>query len=329
MKKNIRVGFTGWWDSFDYTKNLMFDLLSRHYDVVVCDAMQADYVLCSLYAHELVDVPGIRIFYTAEAVVPDFNLYDYCIGFDNLTFGDRYLRIPNYIMNLKYKPDLDAVLSRASAVEPAISESFCCWVCSNSQGDTMRDRVFDLVSTYKRVDSGGLYRNNIGQQGRLPDKRAFLRQYKFSLALENTTYRNYCTEKIVEAFSCGTVPIYWGDPAVTEVFNPNAFINLMEFSTIEEGLQRIIDIDNDDSLYLKMRREPALRDSKYFDRTTRALESFLLSIIEQPFDSAFRRPDNQNTRYMRNILRMGYNAEKQKRSHFQRIKDRILSSLRK
>ena len=49
--------------------------------------------------------------------------------------------------------------------------------------------------------------NNIG--GAVSDKFAFQQKHKFSIAFENTSYCGYCTEKIVEAFVAGTIPIYW------------------------------------------------------------------------------------------------------------------------
>ena len=34
----------------------------------------------------------------------------------------------------------------------------------------------------------------------------------------------YVTEKIVNAFLAGSIPIYWGSRAVLEIFNPESFI---------------------------------------------------------------------------------------------------------
>ena len=37
---------------------------------------------------------AVKIFYTQENLCPDFNFADYGIGFEELTYGDRYLQFP-------------------------------------------------------------------------------------------------------------------------------------------------------------------------------------------------------------------------------------------
>ena len=58
----------------------------------------------------------------------------------------------------------------------------------------------------------------------MADKLAFQRQYRFSIAYENSRDPGYVTEKIVDAFAAGTVPIYWGDPLIKQEFNPDSFV---------------------------------------------------------------------------------------------------------
>lgn len=95
---------------------------------------------------------------------------------------------------------------------------------------------------------------------------------------------------MIEAFAAGTIPIYWGDPWVDKVFNSKAFINCHDFDTLQDVLSRIEEIDNDDERYEKMLKEPILIDAENMrDSKVRQLETFLLNIIEQPYESAFRR----------------------------------------
>lgn len=63
-----------------------------------------------------------------------------------------------------------------------------------------------------------------------------LRDYKYSIAIENGEMENYFTEKILDVFLTGTVPIYRGCPNIDEFFNPKGII---KFNTIDE-LQSII-----------------------------------------------------------------------------------------
>ena len=305
--KTKKVTFVGFWDTFDVKRNAIYRILEKHYDVELCDMEDADYSICSLYNSDFIETKGVRIFYTAEAVVPDFTLFDYCIGFDELEFGDRYIRIPNFLMNLKYEEDIAILLQRHNFNVRRAREIFCGWVCSNGNGDKARDVIFDELSKYKRIDSAGCYRNNIGQEGRVPDKRKFQKEYKFALATENTSYRGYTTEKLIEAFSAGGIPIYWGDPDVEHYFNPKAFINLSNYSSIQEGIEAVKRIDQNDELYFEMLSEKALNDDGFIEKKLSELENFLVSIFNQPIETAIRRPIGQTALKVENIVRAGLN----------------------
>ncbi len=304
-----RVAFVGFWDTFDVSKNSIYRILEKHYDIELCDCEEADYSICSLFNNDFINSKGVRILYTAEAIAPDFTLFDYCIGFDELQFGDRYIRIPNYLMNQKYEEDINLMLNRHTVSKTAPRQKFCAWVCSNGNGDEARDVIFDKLSQYKRVDSAGCYRNNIGISGRVPDKRKFQEQYKFALATENTSYRGYTTEKLVEAFSAGCIPIYWGDPDVVNYFNPKAFVNLNSFSSLEDGLEEVKRIDKDNDLYYSMLAEKVLNDEKYIEKSMLSLERFLIHIFDAPIDIAYRRPKGQSAQKIENAIKFGLKNE--------------------
>lgn len=304
MKELKKIAFVGFWKGFDVEQNLIFKILSKHYDLKICDRRSADYSICSLYNDDFIDATGIRIFYTAEAVAPDFTLFDYFIGFDELKFDDRYVRVPNYVMNLKYQDDIN-LLMRRHKDRHHDREKFCCWVCSNGSGDETRDVIFDKLSNYKKVDSGGRYRNNVGCDGGVCDKRAFQENYKFSLAVENTSYRGYTTEKLVEAFAAGGIPIYWGDPDVTKEFNPKAFVNLMDYSSIDEGIEVVKKIDQDDELYNEMVSQRALINQNSMEKSIDELEAFLINIFDQPIKEAYRRPHGQTAIWVNKMAQAG------------------------
>lgn len=46
--------------------------------------------------------------------------------------------------------------------------------------------------------------------GKTENKQKTLREYNFVIAFENSDYPGYITEKIIDAFRAGTVPLYWG-----------------------------------------------------------------------------------------------------------------------
>ena len=53
-----------------------------------------------------------------------------------------------------------------------------------------------------------------------------LRDYMFSVGIENAVYDIYFTEKLTDCFACGTIPIFYGCKGVTEYFNEDGIIFL-------------------------------------------------------------------------------------------------------
>lgn len=69
-----------------------------------------------------------------------------------------------------------------------------------------------------------------------------LKEYKFSIAIENCQESGYYSEKIVDCFATGTVPIYFGDPQIGNIFNEEG---ILSFSSVEElELMLSIGLDN-------------------------------------------------------------------------------------
>jgi hypothetical protein len=73
-----------------------------------------------------------------------------------------------------------------------------------------------------------------GRSTFIETKEQGLIDYCFSIAMENDNYPNCITEKITDCFATGTIPIYWGTPAVSEFFNDNGIIFLTNDFQIEK-----------------------------------------------------------------------------------------------
>lgn len=58
----------------------------------------------------------------------------------------------------------------------------------------------------------------------IKDKTDGLKDYAFSFAIENCSERGYYTEKLLDCFLTGTIPIYWGDPGIETIFDKNGII---------------------------------------------------------------------------------------------------------
>lgn len=285
MKKQvIKLGYIDFGSTFDPKQDWFYKLLSQKYQIELSDS--PDYLIYGLFGMKHHTYNCVKIFHTGENMVPNFNCCDYALGFHYILFGDRYMRLPLWRLGLK--PNAQKVIRPKLTNQAALQRKFCAMVVSNmKQTDGIREEFFEKLSRYKTVDSGGRYKNNVG--GPVSDKKAFLQNYKFSLAFENTSSLGYCTEKLMDAFQAGTVPIYYGDPSVAQDFNAKAFINCHDYNSIEEVIEAIRRLDEDDEAYLAMLKEPIFPNDKIPEQySTETILSFFDAIFRQPLSKAVR-----------------------------------------
>lgn len=70
--------------------------------------------------------------------------------------------------------------------------------------------------------------------GKCDDKLEVLSEYRFCLCFENMDASGYVTEKIVDCFVAGTVPLYWGARDIKKIIPPDCFIDIRDFSSFED-----------------------------------------------------------------------------------------------
>uniref|UniRef100_UPI001E2899DF glycosyltransferase family 10 domain-containing protein n=1 Tax=Helicobacter pylori TaxID=210 RepID=UPI001E2899DF len=252
-----------------------------------------------------------RVFYTGENEAPNFNLFDYAIGFDELDFNDRYLRMPLYYAYLHYKaeivndttspyklktdslytlkkpshkfkenhPHLCALIHNES--DP-LKRGFASFVASNPNAP-IRNAFYDALNAIEPVAGGGSVKNTLGYK--VKNKNEFLSQYKFNLCFENSQGYGYVTEKIIDAYFSHTIPIYWGSPSVAKDFNPKSFVNVHDFNNFDEAIDYIRYLHAHQNAYLDMLYENPLNtlDGKagfYQDLSFEKILDFFKNILE-------------------------------------------------
>ena len=85
-------------------------------------------------------------------------------------------------------------------------------------------------------------------------KLAALEPYRFSVVIESVRARSYFSEKLIDCFALGVMPIYWGCPGIDRFFNPWGMI-------VCSSLEEIIEAVKEVSLKLYQQRLPAIREN--------------------------------------------------------------------
>lgn len=172
----VRVNFAGFWNSFDKENNMFTRILRKHFHVEISD--KPDFLICSNRGKpfEYMKHECVRIMFMGENLSPDWTVLDYCIGFDHMEFGDRYLRFPFAFYNDNGKPWCPEKLKKERAMDILQSKKyFCNFIYHHPSAHEMREKLFHALEKYKSVYSPGDYLNNVnnsrgGLHGRKKEK---------------------------------------------------------------------------------------------------------------------------------------------------------------
>ena len=264
------------------------------------DETNPDYLIYATFGCEHIlyqDNKTINIPFFTENQLPDLNFADYAVGLGHINHLDRYFVFPYFVYELtirNIKPkDLDIIRNRVYKYENR--KKFCAGVITNPVG--FRLYFIKELNKRKKIDMGGRFNNNVG--GFVRDKIKFLSEYKFSIAMENSEGDGYISEKIVDSFLAGTIPIYFGDYMIDEYINPKSFILIRNQRDMDKKIDYIMRIDNDDNLYRSILKEKVFIDEFFIDNINNERKKFLLPIFEQKKEYA-KRVDNYHFDYKKN-----------------------------
>jgi hypothetical protein len=131
----------------------------------------------------------------------------------------------------------------------------------------------EFLKTHK--DKVDVYGSCIGMF--LDDKIQSLKDYRFQIVIENCQTAGYYSEKLVDAFGSYTIPIYWGDPTITKVFDTSGML-------ICENLDKIKAVVN--SIY-----ESPEKAAKFYNDSIEHIENNykLASIWKSPEDYIYEK----------------------------------------
>lgn len=262
MKPILKLGFVDYFKPID---EFFTHVLSQEFYVIRDDQNPEYLIFCDenfgVENRKFDSNPKVtKIFYTGENRRPWNYSCHHAISFEHME-GPQFYRLPLYVVDewvYTQKLGMASIFhARMRKYEP-IPEKFCSFIVKNGACEE-RNKMFDLLSKYKRIDSPGIWKNNCP---RFDDtnlfmfhvnKIKFMKERKFNLCYENSSYPGYATEKLYQALYAGTVPIYWGSPTIAIDFNPKAFVNRHDFDEDYEMFQYIEYLDNKPSAYDEMR----------------------------------------------------------------------------
>lgn len=259
--------YTDFWPNFDDGHNMhicnprlfwprFFESNFTKEDLANVDVIEISSVFGKTKPRPLLSEHGrtLRVSWSGESQCRDTNNYDINFIMRPSDFHQcvvcltllEYTMLDNPMLPLLARPD-------------GPKSKFCVFVVTNGNCST-RNRFFELLNKYKKVDSCGKFQNNTGilapcnnpEQNDYP-LLPFLNEYKFMICFENTSLPMYLTEKLYYAWKAKTIPIYWGAQEITWL-NPAAFLHLKD--DMDSIVERVIYLDTHMQEYQQMLEEP-------------------------------------------------------------------------
>lgn len=285
------VYVNGFWNGFvdktdanhiEFFENILKKTKLSNYKITN-NIVQANVLLESCFGNSVLGVKYWKhsIFYSGEPFVSNVNEYqinkhrvDHTkesykslnVNHNIILFSEKtnhnIINLPLFVYYIYGNNFIDKLIARPLITK--VPTNFCCFIVSNGQSHT-RNKMFQLLNSYKKVDSYGNFANNMGMNLKFDywteNFRKFISNYKFIICFENSKFGTYSTEKIVNPYLSGIIPIYWSSKEIKNVFNENTMLFLEDetetsFQTI---LEKVKELDCSDDKYLKFVNRPVFK----------------------------------------------------------------------
>jgi hypothetical protein len=281
----MKVCFSDFWAPFDQNNNFFINTLKEMYEnVEVVYPEDADIMFYSVFGNEnMLYKDCKKIFFTGENERPNFKKCDYSLTFDFDDYNGKNFRLPLWYLYIDWfkvgtydNPNWlipEEYLYNENEFTKKPKNEFCSIVFGKFVDS--RVEAIEAISKYKKVEVLG----KANPSKTLPDGEKYkldaISNYKFSLCFENSIYPGYHTEKLLHGKIAGNIPIYYGDSTISLDFNPECFINAFGMEN-EELVEKIKEIDSDESLYNKIISQPLFTKKK----TIEPIKDYLYSILK-------------------------------------------------
>ena len=268
-------------DFLDYFFRMAFDGVTY-----TDNPHEADLVVTSVFGNVHTD-PAKTIAFIGENIRPSFVNYNHSLSFDYDSYGGRNCRLPLWYARLAWdgfveKPrrvgannhgyesliDIKSLM-RPRKLDMTGKDKFCALIAGNPEG--LRINLFHSISKYKQVDG---YGNMFGRALR-GSKFDLLKEYKFCLCPENSIYDGYVTEKLIDAYAGGAVPLYSGDVSVIDDFNWEALLNYQDARDMEYFVANVKDLNENLEAYQHMYEQPLLTEEPKLDDAIQFVRSIV------------------------------------------------------
>ena len=207
-----------------------------------------------------------NMWYTGENFRPPFDAgFDAYLSYDIDSFSGLNYYLPLWVCrlgpSLQIADQAQRILNNFRAIGPLRNRNFAV-VASNPE--RIRNFFIKNLQQYSDVD---IY----GKTGlEVVNKNQTLQNYNFNICFENDLYPGYVTEKAIESYLSGCIPV-WRGLDEGGFLNKDAIIDVTDLS-FADATQKVLDVSKDKDLIQHMRCQPILRATIPLDKIVATLQ---------------------------------------------------------
>jgi hypothetical protein len=284
MENKLGIKFLDFWNGFNPETDALFGRwLQENSDKVYLGG--EDIVIFSVFGLDNLKYKNsVRVFHTNENFMAHSypilgnkplsrnvasEIIDSICDYSILSFdiGKNNIRLPNYIRRYGFE-SISRVINRT--IPQKTKDMFYCYSVPYEFRNQLGRKFMSLFN----VDSPCNCLRNSNTS--VNDKVSYMQQHKTCIAIENSIEPQYNTEKIYDCYLAKTVPIYYGDPSISNDFDINSMV-LME----DKIDSRVIDeiellLRNEEFFMKKLSLNPIINHSLF---TKNNFDNFMKRVI--------------------------------------------------
>ena len=271
-KKIIKICLTNFWQGFEFKGSFLENLVNISCDgnfEITKNGENADVIISSVFG-DLRYAKEKTILFIWENKRPDFRISRYALSMDIDDYFGKNCYFPNWYGKIKWPGfkynllkdnndphnqedliSLNSLTSKRNLESLKVKNKFCAIIATNPEILRMNIMIF-MNNFYKKIDGYGSAFNKFEKRS----KRDILKEYKFCLCPENSIYPGYLTEKLIEAWDAGVVPLWSGSNSPVNYINKKAFVNYQNFTQMNEFFKKVILLDQNFEKYIDIYEQP-------------------------------------------------------------------------
>lgn len=301
----VRVSFDNFWPGFSpHAFFLPFVSQSLGMHAVLSAGAESDLSFTSVFPRNNLFIRGVRmlfgpgakqipprrthgprarvnIWYTGENERPPAAGFDLSYSYDSDSYGGGNSYLPLVITGLDWFSDGGAqkgleykraghIVAPSVVAKPRITNvasrpRFACAFIGNLEPTRLR-----ALAALQRLGEVDVFGQGVNRPVR--DKFSIAQHYKFMLCFENDLYPGYVTEKPLDAWGAGCIPL-WRGIDNESLLNPASLLNAADFGSLENFVDSVAQLESDKEKLSQMGAESLFASEPSLQNASRALEN--------------------------------------------------------